>query len=122
MDSYNTPLWDLSQATNFAQLPDDDFLAMLQKQFPTANNMNSMTGQFGGMNGINPQNVGNFPPGITPPSEDSSPSPDAQKDDGEDSGNLKRKANDGDDSDDGPSHKNHHTGNALSRTIPRTSF
>lgn len=111
-------MWDLSQATNFAQLPDDDFLDMLQKQFPNANSMNSMTGSFGATNGINPQSIGSFPPGITPPSEDSSPSPDAPTDDAEDNSRLKRKASpdEDDDDEDGPSHKNQHTG--VSKAAP----
>jgi AP-1-like transcription factor len=29
------PLWDFSHPQSFSQLPDDDFLALLQKQFPT---------------------------------------------------------------------------------------
>lgn len=98
-----TPLWDLSQATNFSQLPDDDFLALLQKQFPSSNV---------GNDSVNPQNVNKFPvPTPTPPSEDSSPSPTAtrsQQDDEDFGGDLKRKASD-DDLEEGPSHKNQNT-------------
>ena len=95
-------LWDLSQApSQFSQLPDDDFLALIRKQFPPANNNDS------------------------PPSDDSSPSPPSNTDaasrrdslirnDTEDAP-LKRKAS-SDDMQPGPSSKNQHTG--LSRPLP----
>lgn len=60
MDNYD---WDLSPST-FAELPDEDFLALLQKQFPPA--------------GVNPQSLN------LAGSEESSPSPPE----------LKRKAED----------------------------
>ncbi|KAJ4485468.1 hypothetical protein J3R30DRAFT_1361700 [Lentinula aciculospora] len=120
MESFSNlaPLWDLSQATNFSQLPDEDFLALLQKQFPSA-------GQHGGYqttgfqigDGVNPQNISQYSlPSITPPSEDSSPSPSSNKqspeetspsEDSPDSG-LKRKASD-EDLGEGPSQKSAHT-------------
>lgn len=117
MNSYSpvTPLWDLSQASNFSQLPDDDFLALLQKQFPTGNA--GFDTSFN--NGINPQSINRYSlPSLTPPSEDSSPSPpnmnDSNKpsptddrDDNSDSA-LKRKASD-DDLSEGPSQKNQNT-------------
>ena len=100
--SANT-LWDLSQApAQFSQLPDDDFLALIRKQFPPAGNNDS------------------------PPSDDSSPSPPSNTDadsrrqslhrpnDTEDAP-LKRKAS-SDDMQPGPSSKNQHTG--LSHLLP----
>lgn len=116
MDSYPgvTPLWDLSQASTFSQLPDDDFLALLQKQFPS----NTDGFNFGGYEGgIDPQTIQPFSlTGLSPPSDDSSPSPPSMNNDtdsrslsgrpradtdGEDP-MLKRKASD-DSMDDGPS-------------------
>ncbi|KAF9066565.1 hypothetical protein BDP27DRAFT_1384274 [Rhodocollybia butyracea] len=111
------PLWDLSQATNFSQLPDDDFLALLQKQFPASGHpADFMTGNFG--DGVNPQSISQFSlPSATPSSEDSSPSPQTSNkqspeatnnyEDSPDTG-LKRKASD-EDMDDSPSQKNAHT-------------
>jgi AP-1-like transcription factor len=122
MESYAdiTPLFDLGQATNFSQLPDDDFLALLQKQFPGANQGNQFLSGFG--DGINPQNLSQFsmPSTISPISDDSSPSPpNANKSDGNKQSPegmdeptesaLKRKASD-DDFEEGPSQKNQHTG------------
>lgn len=123
MESYPgvAPLWDLSQASSFSQLPDDDFLALLQKQFPNSND-GFMPGGFDG--GINPQTIQPFAlPGFSPPSDDSSPSPPGMNDtdsrgtsmrpradtDGEDP-MLKRKASDDSMDDEGPSQKNQHTG------------
>lgn len=125
MESYPgvTPLWDISSvdASQFSQLPDDDFLALLQKQFPNSND---------GFNpasfdaGIDPQSIQPFAlPGLSPPSDDS-PSPPSN--DGSDSRSqsisgrpradtdgddplLKRKASD-DSMDEEPSSKNPHTG------------
>ncbi|KAK7468467.1 DNA-binding transcription factor yap1, variant 2 [Stygiomarasmius scandens] len=111
-----TPLWDLSQATNFSQLPDDDFLALLQKQFPATSQPGAGFGGF--TNSINPQSISQFP-NQSPASDDSSPSPprsgeysskqspsDMQEDNGESA--LKRKAS-FDDPEEGPSQKNQHT-------------
>lgn len=110
MEAYvdNTPLWDLSHASSFSQLADDDFLALLQKQFPTGNV--SVEGGF--TDGVNPQNISRYSlPSITPPSEDSSPSPPNMNNDYEDGGDtaLKRKASDDDFDDEGPSSKSQHT-------------
>ncbi|KAF5392563.1 hypothetical protein D9757_002110 [Collybiopsis confluens] len=122
MDSYPSslaPLWDLGQATNFSQLADDDFLALLQKQFSsTAQTPDYHPAPFG--NGVNPQNISQYAlPSVTPPSEDSSPSPSAADnsnkqspeasilDDPTDS-RLKRKASD-EDLDEEPSQKSAHT-------------
>lgn len=79
--------------------------------------------------GVNPQNLSSYPlPSLTPPSEDSSPSPpnsnqDNINDDGNDS-MLKRKASD-DDLSDEPTQKSQHTTgenivNSLQRTRPQS--
>ncbi|KZP15222.1 hypothetical protein FIBSPDRAFT_795836 [Athelia psychrophila] len=129
MDAYPgvTPLWDLSQATTFSQLPDDDFLALLQKQFPTSN-------EFSFQGGINPQEIQPYAlPGLSPPSDDSSPSPQSannerdagsrsrsrQRRSGDSDGDdpmLKRKASD-DSLDDEPSSKNQNTGALRSSVV-----
>ncbi|KAJ6519237.1 hypothetical protein C8R45DRAFT_1085272 [Mycena sanguinolenta] len=114
MDTYTSdvsPLWDLSQASSFSQLPDDDFLALLQKQFP--NSQGPFSADFGamGMNGVNPQTISRYPlPTLTPPSEDSSPSPPQQSGSKspDDDHDLKRKASD-EDFEEGPSSKAQHT-------------
>jgi AP-1-like factor len=133
MESYPgvTPLWDLSQASSFSQLPDDDFLALLQKQFPNSND-GFMPGGFDG--GINPQSIQPFAlPGLSPPSDDSSPSPPGMNDtdsrgpsmrpradtDGEDA-MLKRKASDDSMDDEGPSQKNQHTAGPDRRSSTST--
>ncbi|SJL05348.1 uncharacterized protein ARMOST_08715 [Armillaria ostoyae] len=114
-----TPLWDLSQATTFSQLADDDFLALLQKQFPSATNP---SGNLSGDFAVDPQSISRFSlPSLNPPSEDSSPSPPrsaeagssmpAQDDDDsfvQGDTALKRKASD-DDLEEGPSQKSQHT-------------
>lgn len=134
--------WDLTQPSNFAQLPDDDFMAMLQKQFPFPPPQPDRTQNFHSLpatglpDGVNPQNISRFSfPSLTPPSDDSSPSPPHNADstyepNGEDSGGggeggsrsasagpkssaaesaLKRKASGVDISEDGPSQKSQHT-------------
>ncbi|EKM60492.1 uncharacterized protein PHACADRAFT_246479 [Phanerochaete carnosa HHB-10118-sp] len=73
MDAFGSldSFWDLSQhASTFSTLPEDDFLALLQKQFPT-------TGPFDltAPDGIDPININPLPINPTPPSTDSSPSP-----------------------------------------------
>ncbi|KAJ3751097.1 hypothetical protein DFH05DRAFT_1469931 [Lentinula detonsa] len=124
MESFSNlaPLWDLSQATNFSQLPDEDFLALLQKQFPGAGQHGGyQSNAFGTGDGVNPQSINQYSlSNITPPSEDSSPSPQAAEgsskqspeesspsEDSPDFG-LKRKADD-EDLGEGPSQKNAHT-------------
>ncbi|KAG6849801.1 hypothetical protein H0H93_005051 [Arthromyces matolae] len=121
MDSYvdNSNLWDLSQASNFSQIGDDDFLALLQKQFPLNNDTATV-------NAVNPQNINRLPlPTMTPPSEDSSPSPPNLNDAG---GNdehldpaLKRKASDGSLDDESPSSKSQHTNAKKTSSIRRKS-
>jgi AP-1-like factor len=120
MESYPgvTPLWD---ASSFSQLPDDDFLALLQRQFPNNNDIYTPAG----FDGINPQAIQPYTlNGLSPPSDDSSPSPPGMADgpdsrstsrrprpdtDGDDS-MLKRKASDDSMDDEGPSQKSQHTG------------
>jgi AP-1-like transcription factor len=124
MDSYPsvTPLWDFTQASAVPQLPDDDFLALLQKQFPSSND-GFMPGAFEG--GIDPQSIQPYVfPGLSPPSDESSPSPPNINNDSDsrsisrrpradtdgDDSLLKRKASDDSMDDDAPSQKNQHTG------------
>jgi AP-1-like transcription factor len=119
MEAYSevTPLWDLSQPTSFSNLPDDDFLALLQKQFPGPNGSN-FNGN-GYSDGVNPQNITPFAlPSLSPPSDDSSPSPPNLNDsrgqseksggDHDEDHTMKRKASD-DDFEEGPSSKNQNT-------------
>ncbi|KAG9310294.1 hypothetical protein JVU11DRAFT_9412 [Chiua virens] len=115
-------LWDISQApSQFSQLPDNDFLALIQKQFPPTDPKD---------HSVNPQSVQNQP--NTPSDDDSSPSPPDNTDtvsrphsihvrpnDTEDAP-LKRKAS-SDDIEAGPSSKNQHTDDDLNpakRTLP----
>ena len=64
--------WDLSHNPNsFSTLGEDDFLALLQKQFPTNNPFDLPP-----PDGIDPLNINPLPiSNPTPPSTDSSPSP-----------------------------------------------
>jgi AP-1-like factor len=119
----NPPLWDLSHASSFSQLADDDFLALLQKQFPTEGApVNSNTNY---PDAINPQNISRYSlASMTPPSEDSSPSPPNLNDTGNDEGAdpaLKRKASD-DSMEGGPSQKTQHTGKSSLSTFNLTSL
>ncbi|EIW65222.1 uncharacterized protein TRAVEDRAFT_111498 [Trametes versicolor FP-101664 SS1] len=69
--------WDISaqQPDTFSALADDDFLAFLQKQFPTAVGPNAPL-SFDNPDGVDPQTISSFPPlNNSPPSSDSSPSP-----------------------------------------------
>jgi AP-1-like factor len=120
MDPYvvdNTPLWDLSQASSYTHLADDDFLALLQKQFPQANN-----DVLSFNNSVNPQSITRYPlPSLSPPSEDSSPSPQPDSaisvdEPGESA--LKRKASD-DALDDGPNSKGQSTKKAATSSTRR---
>jgi len=121
MDTYidNTPLWDLSHASNFSQIADDDFLALLQKQFPTG-----VPQQDRAVDAVNPQNISRYSlPSFTPPSEDSSPSPpnlNNEQNGSEDGGDslLKRKASE-DDFDDAPNSKSQHTSANKKNTATR---
>jgi len=105
-----TQLWDLSHNSDLSQLQDNDFLALLQKQFPTSNDGGLFMAPYS--NVVNPQNISSYPlPSLTPPSEDSSPSPsNSNQDNGNDDNNdsaLKRKASD-EDLSDGPTQKSQH--------------
>lgn len=126
------PFWDISQTPNsISQLADDDFLALLQKQFPT-DATNTFNVSFPGFNneGVNPQSLSNFPfniPNATPPSSDSSssdsppsaitePASRRQSTSFPNSDSLKRKVGEEDDEDDDdidmdePARKSAHTG------------
>ncbi|KAI1790443.1 hypothetical protein LXA43DRAFT_504702 [Ganoderma leucocontextum] len=71
--------WDINaqQPDSFSALPDDDFLAFLQKQFPSAvGNNDPAPISFDNPDGVDPQSINSFPPpNLSPPSSDSSPSP-----------------------------------------------
>jgi len=111
-------LWDISQTpAQFSQLPDDDFLALIQKQFASSGNSDRS---------VNPQSV--HPRRQSSPDDDSSPSPPSNADaastrhsplvrpnDAEDAP-LKRKASSDEMDEPGPSSKNQHTG--LSHPLP----
>ncbi|KAH8120736.1 hypothetical protein DFH11DRAFT_1500160 [Phellopilus nigrolimitatus] len=129
MESFNaSALWDLSLPPSLPSLADDEFIALLQKQFG-ANNAKEDSSP---IVNIDPQNLSRVPPVrpiATPPSEDSSPSPPSASDlptsrsrresgaygdesysrqsDREDDPDLKRKASE-DDLEDEPSHKSQH--------------
>lgn len=132
--AFNTSLWDLSLPPSLPALADDDFIALLQKQFGgnipglDANKQTPQTAN------INPQNLSRVPipkPIETPPSDDSPSPPSAtdapssrsrrqsgvniDQDSGmpsdlgdEDDLTLKRKASE-DDLDDEPNYKSQHT-------------
>jgi AP-1-like transcription factor len=114
MDNYSPELWDPS----FAQLPDDQLLAILNKQFPeNVDPTIQLTS-----NNLNPQFLSLT--ALTPPSDESSPSPPQVTTDPNTRNNsnhenedpaLKRKASYDDDDDEGPNHKNPHIG--MSRTF-----
>ncbi|KAF8887715.1 hypothetical protein BD779DRAFT_1525842 [Infundibulicybe gibba] len=113
-------LWDLSQVPSFSQLPDDDFLALLQKQFPPGGSLDAFAPNFVGS--VNPQTISRHSvPSATPSSDDNSPSPSSVNHDSagnDDVGDpvLKRKASD-EDFEEGPSQKNQHTsGNGSKKT------
>lgn len=103
MDSYSdSSFWDN------AHLPDNDFFALLHKQFPPTVDTNLP------LAAVDPQTLSSYSlPSLTPPSDDSSPSPpnsnqDAPNDDLNEPP-LKRKASD-EDLSDTPNQKNQHTG------------
>ncbi|KAH8101546.1 hypothetical protein BXZ70DRAFT_101275 [Cristinia sonorae] len=122
MDSFGriNNYWDIAQQpTTFSTLADDDFLALLQRQFPTHGTPKPP-------DGVDPQSISTFPiPNPTPPSSDSSPSPPSMNDApasrrqsgvfngpgdaSPDDPTLKRKASD-ESMDDEPTQKNPHTG------------
>ena len=105
MESYpDTSFWDNTPV--FTQLPDTDFFSLLHKQFPPTVDSQPFVA-------VNPQNLSSYSlPSLTPPSEDSSPSPpnsnqDTPNDDLNES-LLKRKASEEDFSD-VPNQKTQHT-------------
>ncbi|KAI0321140.1 hypothetical protein OF83DRAFT_1081174 [Amylostereum chailletii] len=114
MNGYSQPLWDFSQApATYSQLADDDFLALLQKQF--SSEITPVTAIGIPHDGIDPAKLTTLSAPPPPPlSTDSSPSPSSANDNsrresasfdsgpGEDA--LKRKASD-EDLEEGPSHK-----------------
>lgn len=116
MDAYRdtAQLWDFSHPTNFSQLPDDDFLAMLHKQYPSNTTLSYP-------DGVNPQNIARYSisSGATPSSDDSSPSPPHSLQDtagGVDDVHdpaLKRKASDDGLEDEGPNQKTQHTSTSF---------
>jgi AP-1-like transcription factor len=113
-NSNGQPIWDLSQVSSFSQLPDDDFLALLHKQFPSEQPatasfpLNGTTGF-----AVNPQSLNTDAAAEMSPPSDDSPSPidadDGGSDDQPDGKRQKRKADD-EDFDEGPSPKTQHTG------------
>ncbi|RDX51510.1 hypothetical protein OH76DRAFT_1417238 [Lentinus brumalis] len=127
--------WDISQQPDtFSALPDDDFLAFLQKQFPGTAAANPPL--FDNPDGVDPQSISNFPPpNLSPPSSDSSPSPPSTHnesslsrrqsgsfngaDGSQDDGSLKRKASI--DPEDEPQHKSQHTTSSSTGTHKKTS-
>ncbi|THH12169.1 hypothetical protein EW145_g176 [Phellinidium pouzarii] len=137
MESFNaSTLWDISLPPSLPALADDDFIALLQKQFGANNAISALDNKDDSapIANINPQSLTCLPPTRlidSPPSEDSSPSPpsindalssksrrhsgvyaDASSsrlsDDDDDDPTLKRKASE-EDQDDEPSHKSQHT-------------
>ncbi|KZT24685.1 hypothetical protein NEOLEDRAFT_1242342 [Neolentinus lepideus HHB14362 ss-1] len=146
METFNgiPSLWDLSQQpVSFSQLPDDDFLALLQKQFvsndshsssPTTNSslfsLNSLTSP---LDSVDPQSLTRYSStngisGSPSSSDESSPSPPSFSTDpssrrqsavfgssgGQDAHDLKRKASaEEDDVEEGPSRKSAHGSDAA---------
>lgn len=101
MNSFDIP-WDLSQPTTFSQLADDDFLALLQKQFPATNGGLNVAGYNAnaGTNAVNPQNLSSLQfSGASPSSADTTPSPPSAT-----SANRRAKSNSLDLDDDGGAH------------------
>lgn len=100
----DSSFWD--NTSPFTQLPNSDFFALLQKQFPTVDNSVPFVG-------VDPQNLSSYSlPSLTPPSDDSSPSPpnsnqDATNEDLNEAP-LKRKAS-GENFSDNPNQKTQHT-------------
>jgi AP-1-like factor len=93
------PFWDISQTPmTLSQIADDDFLTLLQKQFPTDVQV-PFDLSFPGYNnptGINPQSLSDYTIPISQPtssSSDSSNSPASTINDNDDR-SLKRKASD----------------------------
>ena len=136
--------WDINaqQPDSFSALPDDDFLAFLQKQFPAAvGNNDTAPLSFDNPDGVDPQRINSFPPpNVSPPSSDSSPSspsthhesslsrrqsgvfssaPTSSGNADPEDGSLKRKAVDNPDE---PQSKTQHTSRAYSFSPPYQSL
>ncbi|RPD59423.1 hypothetical protein L227DRAFT_160821 [Lentinus tigrinus ALCF2SS1-6] len=129
--------WDISQQPDtFSALPDDDFLAFLQKQFPGTVGSNQPL-SFDNPDGVDPQSITNFPPpNLSPASSDSSPSPPSTHnesslsrrqsgvfngiaDPSQEDSSLKRKAST--DADDEPQHKSHHASSSAGGSNKKTT-
>ena len=128
--------WDLvQQPSGFSTIGDDDFLALLQKQFPTTIGNSPKPYDQPPPDGVDPQSISTFPlPNPSPSSSDSSPSPPGADDNSpssrpqsgvfsnsisdqlNDDPSLKRKASD-DDMDAEPSAKNPHTGTPFASPV-----
>jgi AP-1-like factor len=111
------PFWDISQTPmTLSQIADDDFLTLLQKQFPTDVQI-PFDLSFPGYNNpavVNPQSLSDYPPPIsqpTPTSSDSGNSPISTTNDTDDR-SLKRKASD-ERMDVEPASKTAHTGTST---------
>jgi hypothetical protein len=118
MESYrNTPpLWDFTSAANsYPQMPDLDFMSMLEKQFPGPISNSADGLSFGGVYSQNPNHLDtrnltsssrSSPSDDSPsPTDDSLPLEEAEAPAG------KRKATE--DVEEGPSSKNPHTSGSL---------
>ena len=116
---YSTPsLWDFARTPSGFTLPDNDFLALLEKQFnPDTSSPNTYAVS---PDGVDPSKITNLPAPAPPPplSDDSSPSPPSTTDRvsssrrqstnsaaEQDSHELKRKASPDDMEEDSPSQK-----------------
>lgn len=117
---YSTPsLWDFTRTpSGFTQLPDNDFLALLEKQFnPDPSSPDTYTVSH---DGVDPSKISNLPAPAPPPplSDDSSPSPPSTSDhpsssrrqstnsaNEQDAHELKRKASPDDMEEDSPNQK-----------------
>lgn len=126
--------WDLTQQPEtFSALPDDDFLAFLQKQFPTS--VGTTPNSFDTpADGVDPQSLTRFPSNPSPSSSDSSPSPPSMPNDADssrrqsevlttppvnsdqDDATLKRKASDESITEE-PNHKSQHTTSSTSMLV-----
>lgn len=111
------PFWDISQTPmTLSQIADDDFLTLLQKQFPTDVQI-PFDLSFPGYNNpavVNPQSLSDYPPPVsqpTPSSSDSGNSPISTTNDADDR-SLKRKASD-EKMDVEPASKTVHTGTSI---------
>lgn len=120
------PFWDVSQTPmTLSQIADDDFLTLLQKQFPTDVQV-PFDLSFPGYNNptaVNPQSLSDYAFPIsqsTPPSSDGGNSPVSTTNDNDDR-SLKRKASD-ERMDVEPSPKAAHTGASRPTSSPLPSF